>query len=311
MGFNTIMQVTIAASSILVVLVILFILMLLWVLVPSIPTPNHNGAKIFALYTNPFVTGASIKLHLPNQNKCTFEGNVKYSTLLLLLAAQGYYEKSITQYLLDELHKYDMFIDIGANEGYYSILAKKLRENHIHVLAFEPSPSNVQKLKEHIETNQLSGQIELHKCAVGDTKEILEFKEFALSGMLTSGTKEKLAPSEFLFTILPFLFSTFKTECIPLDSVASLSDTSKKKLFKIDVEGSEYSVLLGMKNILKNPNSSFIVEITPNDNGSKVFDLFFQEGYEAYDIDDNSKKITREYLPNYMVNVVFTKNDAQ
>jgi len=54
------------------------------------------------------------------------------------LIVGGIYEPEITKFILKYLDKNDIFIDIGANIGYYSLLASNILEKNSNIYAFEP-----------------------------------------------------------------------------------------------------------------------------------------------------------------------------
>lgn len=63
----------------------------------------------------------------------------------------GLWEPKTTKYIEDHLKKGQTFVDIGANVGYYSIIAAKLGAK---VLAFEPSSNNRKFLEKNIKDNK-------------------------------------------------------------------------------------------------------------------------------------------------------------
>lgn len=63
------------------------------------------------------------------------------------LVRDGYWESWITAWVLNQIDDDTLFIDIGANTGYYSLLA---RDAGAKVMAFEPNPKYVEMLRESI-----------------------------------------------------------------------------------------------------------------------------------------------------------------
>ena len=111
------------------IMLLLFFVIFIWIIVPRIQSENMQTMKLISFATNPWLTNLTVEMPLPNGRSCFFVGNPKTSTLVLLLASQKYYEKNITDFLFTILPSYELFIDIGANEGYYSILAAKMLKN--------------------------------------------------------------------------------------------------------------------------------------------------------------------------------------
>lgn len=71
-----------------------------------------------------------------------------------LVCALGKYENQKVQQFLAEIHDRMVVYDIGANNGYYTLIASKKNPNGC-VVAFEPFPENVFTLQRHIELNKL------------------------------------------------------------------------------------------------------------------------------------------------------------
>jgi FkbM family methyltransferase len=141
-------------------------------------------------------------------------------------------------------------VDIGANIGYYSLLASKCVGEKGNVFCFEPAPSNFSFLKKNIETNNAKNIVAVQK-AVSNQEGTLElFMDEHLSGghqIFNSGMKSKSVTVE---TISVDEF--FENENINID------------LLKIDIEGAEMFALQGMKKTLAtNPRIKFITEFYP------------------------------------------------
>jgi hypothetical protein len=68
----------------------------------------------------------------------------------------GVWEQRTTDYIKANLKKGQTFVDVGANVGYYSILASKLGAK---VLAFEPSKDNRELLEHNIKDNDCDVQV--------------------------------------------------------------------------------------------------------------------------------------------------------
>ena len=85
---------------------------------------------------------------------------------------------------------------------------------------------------------------------------------------------------------------------------------SGKEIFiKIDVEGAEYSVLVGAAVVMKmNPKPTWVIEICLNEfhpdgmnpDFQKTFELFWLHGYEVFTADRNSKIIKPEDVARWV-----------
>ena len=86
----------------------------------------------------------------------------------------GWYERDKQNLIATEVRQGSVFYDVGANVGFYSLLASKL-VNAGRVISFEPSPRNISYLKKHIELNRLRN-VTLLETAVGDKDGVMKFQ---------------------------------------------------------------------------------------------------------------------------------------
>jgi FkbM family methyltransferase len=159
------------------------------------------------------------------------------------------YEPHITYHLLKELAQADVFIDVGANIGYYSLLAAAQRPT-LRVLSFEPVTAAQERLQKNIAVNGFAN-IAVHPIALGreqEHKNIYIRKELGHNSFLESGASQNTGVEEQI-TIQPF------------DAVELLQN--KNVCVKIDVEGFEYEVLQGMRKTFTNNRCAVVFEFTP------------------------------------------------
>jgi FkbM family methyltransferase len=179
----------------------------------------------------------------------------------------------------------EVFIDVGANIGFYACMARQLK---LHTIAVEPLEKNVNYLKKNIIAN---GWTDLEIFPLGLSKSAGIAK---LYGASMTGAS--------LISQWAQAFNVFQ-RLIPLSTLDIIVDSrflDKKIFIKIDVEGAEYQVLEGAKGLLqRKPKPIWVVEITFNEYHPSglnphfldIFDLFWQNGYEARTADINNKLI--------------------
>ena len=144
------------------------------------------------------------------------------------------------------------FIDIGANIGFYSLLAGKVIGEHGRVYSFEPSNREFKRLLQNIEINKIHNIIAYNLALIDETKEI-NLK--IIKGH--TGMNSFFPPSDTQS------LGNQLTQGMGLDSIF-IEEDIVYDLVKIDVEGAEYLVLKGMKNLLQFKRiNKLIVEITP------------------------------------------------
>jgi FkbM family methyltransferase len=149
----------------------------------------------------------------------------------------GVWEPENLQVLYSFLRPETVFLDIGANVGYFAIaLANRLGPGG-HVLAFEPHPDLVGLMERSIQLNGLENVVKVHQCAVSDHDGMVQL--FYPDAHLGQGSISRAAavPGR-----------TLSVQARRLDDF--LPQDMTVDLVKIDVEGHELGVLQGMRNVL-------------------------------------------------------------
>lgn len=154
----------------------------------------------------------------------------------------GLYEFNESAFLLHYLSKDDVFLDIGANVGHYSLLASGVKK--CNTIAIEPVPKTFAKLNEQIALNKLESKILALNIGVGNECAILNFS-------VDKNTMNRIVDAEYKNAVQ-----------IPVKTIDSICKEKNISLMKIDVEGYEKFVLEGSQTTLKNENlKAIIIEI--------------------------------------------------
>ena len=152
----------------------------------------------------------------------------------------GFMEYEDMLFLLHALRTDETFIDVGANIGAFTILASKVVKTKS--ISFEPLPETVDRLKDQIQINRINDFVSVRNKGVGDKVGALFFTN-------NNDTINKVS-------LAGGVDNTTKVEVTTLDEEL---DKDKKYFFKIDVEGFEYNVIEGGKNILSSQNTIAII----------------------------------------------------
>lgn len=149
----------------------------------------------------------------------------------------SYFEAELRHWL-DKANEKNIFIDIGANRGIYTIMAAG-NYGFKTVHAFEPNAEMFAVLQKNVELNQLSSITHLHNTAVGRET---SSQTLAVDPMHKGGGRitSEVATNEM----------TMDIKIVPLDSVLDASELSLVNFIKIDTEGYEQEVLSGMAETL-------------------------------------------------------------
>ena len=162
-----------------------------------------------------------------------------------------------------------VFIDIGANVGYYSLFAAKFGAKKI--ISFEPNPVLCKRFKKNIELNQFEEKINLFECALGDkrgnAKLYLEKNDIGSSSLL-----ENSLSTNFI-----------NVKVFSLIEILETKDIKKIDALKIDVEGFEDKI---MKPFFEKSNKKLYPKIMIIEDSGKeqwewdVISWMFKHGYK-------------------------------
>jgi FkbM family methyltransferase len=182
-------------------------------------------------------------------------------------------------YVLHALRKDDLFIDVGANVGSYTLLA--CRAVGAEGCAFEPIPATYARLLENVRLNHLEGTVQCSNVGVGSAQGTLRF-----TANLNT-TNHALAEGE----------SSAASIEVPVVTLDEVLRDKNPSLIKIDVEGYETAVLQGASNTLKKPSlNSVIMEL--NGSGeryhhreSAILDMMRGHGFGSYSYDPFARSL--------------------
>ena len=198
------------------------------------------------------------------------------------LMENGEFEKLETAFIDHVLGDVDVFVNIGANAGYYCCLALQKK---VPVVAFEPFPRNVKLLKKNLRSNSFT-DIEILPVALGDHSGFIDLYGFGTGASLIEGWA---GFSSSYRTTVP---------CTTLDEALGERLLGKRAFFLVDIEGAEKMMLEGAAcNLHSEPRPIWMVEISVFDlqpEGQTInpflldtFRLFFDAGYRAYALDNS------------------------
>jgi FkbM family methyltransferase len=182
----------------------------------------------------------------------------------------GYFDPMGIRFINNQLYEGEVFIDIGANVGAYSLVASRLVGRSGKVIAFEPVGTIFQRLSENISLNRITN-IVAEKRAVLDKNGMTDIyisdkQNMGMSSIFHFNSESgKSGKSE-------------KVEAVSLDDYIEERDISRINLIKIDIEGSEMLAIKGMQSILERFHPKILIELKE--------ETFTNSGYQAKDIID-------------------------
>ncbi len=187
-----------------------------------------------------------------------------------------YFEKYFQDYISNSKEN-NIFIDIGANVGFYSFLALN-KKNFQKVYCFEPNPDTFKLLKENISLNGYDDYIISNNIVLGSKTSKVSFeKNLVHTGGSKVVEKDQCSYDDKKQTVT---LSQISFDSYILDKNISPSQIT---FIKIDVEGYEYEVLSGMGTVLTLllRGTKIFIEIWPNSKyKTDTFALLKTYGFE-------------------------------
>jgi len=205
------------------------------------------------------------------------------------------FEPIETEIILKNLNKTDVFVDIGANVGYFTCLALN---KGIKTLSVEPLNDNLNILYENIKINEWNN-VEVFPVGLAEKPGILELYGGGTGASLVTdwaGNSQLWKRSIAIST---------------LDIILANRFLGKQLFIKIDVEGAEYNVLKGALNTINmSPKPKWLMEICFDEHLKEglnphfldIFELFWENGYQATSIEKDSKIVTLEDVERWVNN---------
>lgn len=191
----------------------------------------------------------------------------------------GVWEPHMTSWLRRRLRPGDGFVDVGANIGYFSVLASRLVGPEGRVVAVEASPVVHRLLLCQVELNDCANLRAVH-AAVSDAEKLLTF---VLASSENTGAN----------SIVPYdgpAESTFEIAARPLPDLLEPEEIRTARVLKIDVEGAEGSVVRGLEPVLGElrEDAEITIEVTPDrmaqlgDSVDELMEIMLRHGFHAY-----------------------------
>ena len=173
---------------------------------------------------------------------------------------------SESMFLIRYVDNSDLFLDVGANHGHYSLLLAGIKD--VHCLAIEPVKLAYENLFDNVKLNNLEELIELRNIGLGKVSGILYFSN-------DLGTMNKVVGREYE-----------AKEEVQVKTIDSLNILPT--IMKVDVEGFEFDVLNGGLETLKNPSLNVLIceindTVKVDKSNIDLFNLILSIGFRPYE----------------------------
>jgi len=209
--------------------------------------------------------------------------------LTQLIYWEGYQNFEYTDIFIELIKKVSVFYDIGANIGYYSLLAE-WQNKDIKVVGFEPAGGPLFYFKENVAINQFE-KIKVESLALSHKEGEITFYEIrnkkytylqhnlageSNAGSMTTGRN----------------FTPVKVKTTTLNQYVKESGEAKIDLIKMDTEGTECLILEHADTILREMKPIVICETLFNTIEPELESIFQAHGYDFYNhTEEGLKKV--------------------
>jgi FkbM family methyltransferase len=216
----------------------------------------------------------------------------------------GLHEFNDMAFLLHFLREGDIFYDIGANIGSYTILAS----GHVaaQTFAFEPVPSTFQKLEKNILVNKIGHLVKAFNLGVSSGRQTLIFtSSFDTVNHVITDSQQNIGEN------------TISVNTIAIDEIADPNNFPL--MVKIDVEGFETEVIKGMVSALANKKlKAIIIELNGSGgrygyNENDIHSTLINAGFKAFNYNPFLRALTPletfgHFNTLYLRDVEYVKN---
>jgi len=187
-----------------------------------------------------------------------------------------------------ELEKQDKFtqmvspenivFDIGANVGFYSLLASILVGDQGRVISFEPVKRNINYLRQHLAINKIEN-VTVMEAAVSDR-----------DGLALFDPSPEASTGHFSET------GAERVQTVSIDNLIEHNQVPFPHVMKIDIEGAEILALIGAQNTINNAHPIIFLATHGETVHRSSCDLLFSWGYSLTPIDATDLDHAREIL---------------
>jgi len=186
-------------------------------------------------------------------------------------------EPQMQQALVEHLRPGMTFYDLGANIGFFSLIAARLVGSSGRVVSFEADPEIACRLQENLQRNNFSHAVVEQKAVWSETAPV-SFARVDASASPDRGLGHVAANTSKSSLLI-------SVEAVSLDDY-SLSHPAPD-MIKCDVEGAEREVFQGAQRLLREKRSILLVEMHSPENYRALIQKFAEFGYSCRNLDEN------------------------
>jgi FkbM family methyltransferase len=236
------------------------------------------------------------------------------------LALDGIWEPQITQAWLSVIKAEDTVFDIGANFGYFGLVAAhKTNKKKSKIVFFEANPDLIPYINKTLSTNFYVEQSKVENLAIAEREGTVTLN--ILKDYIGSSTLHPLKHLDKYMhdKMLLKVNKSIKVNSTSIDSYCMKNQILKIDLIKMDIEGYEDEAYQGMRKIVrKSPDLTLFVEFTKDSykNPKDFYERMLEDFGNIYLVNERGSLYTPEHKDYHSilgkaddwVMLVFSKN---
>lgn len=197
------------------------------------------------------------------------------------------FESSVSVMFMTLARQSRVFFDVGANIGYYSLLAASLN-SALKIYSFEPVPAPFRYLSDSVALNEFHNITPVEVAISdqdGETTFYLsrnpKFASFISDHLTSTGSLDKGQGHR------THLIDEVQVKTQTLDHFVEEQEVPGVDLMKLDTEATEHLVLAGAQNILKKHKPTVFCEVLSGKVEDEIAAAFSEHGYLMFRLDDD------------------------
>lgn len=200
---------------------------------------------------------------------------------------RGEYSGAQLRILESLLKPGSVFVDLGANQGEFSIYAASLVGNEGKVFSFEPDPRMQERLAGNISLNRFP-QVVVEPLAISDRPGRLEF--YTPIEAYEDGTHNAGLPTLYARKGVDSAFTS--VEATTLDRWKADRQVQRVDVIKLDIEGAELPALRGGEQLICEHKPALMIEVNAATcqaagySMQELIEWLHVHGYQLFVIDD-------------------------
>ncbi len=202
----------------------------------------------------------------------------------------------VAKYLAKKINESNVFYDIGANYGFYGMLAQELTpRGEIHL--FEPVSQLAGYLRKNFSASRNGEKIFLNEVAVSDTAgKSVFYESYSTAASGNSTLREDVSQEH------KNAFRRVQVDNITLDEYVKTH--SYPTVMKMDIEGAEGRALAGGRNVLVKWHPAIVMEVwfapLNNEEHIRAVKILYELGYKSFEIKADGELQEFPNLDNYL-----------